>query len=89
MLGFVRGARQFRLAEIANPYPAIRPEVARSPYAAHTADDLLVDEHFIDELRPAGAPIRQLLRTDAAEMHALVLGLRQLHRRGPPRPHKS
>jgi hypothetical protein len=72
----VQFARQLALAEVTDIDPAIQTEVAGSPHPAHEADDLIVDEKLINELRVPGSPERELLVADAPKMLALLLAQR-------------
>jgi hypothetical protein len=80
ILGIIQNARQFTLPKIPDPDPAVQSEVGRSPHAAHKPDDLLLNEHLVNDLWTAGTPIYQLRLADGSEMLPLLFGQWHPHR---------
>jgi hypothetical protein len=73
--------RQLALAKIPYPHSAIEAKVGGSPHPAHEANDLLLNEQIVEDLRAPSLPIRQLPLTHALEVVPLPLVQGNPHRR--------
>lgn len=67
------------LSKIADPNLSIETEVDRSANVAHEANELLLNEQLIHDLRSPSTPVCNLRLADTTEMFPLLLGKREMH----------
>src|SRR5262245_55298830 len=67
------------LAEIADPNPAVQPEISSAAQPAHEANNILVNEEIVHDLRATRTPVCQLRIANTSEMIQMFFVERDSH----------